>query len=85
MDPVDSHILGYLQGTDTECRPIELADALYYRSDYIEQRCMALAEQGLVQPVGHADTTYIIRGLGRAFLDEELPPRSLETSGSPRQ
>jgi hypothetical protein len=80
MDPVDTRILDHLHQENVELSPAELADSHPYRPDYIEHRCQRLAEQGLLQPVGHVDTVYFVRELGQEFVEREVPTGLLEGS-----
>ncbi len=72
MTRADDRILDLLRDADIAANPSTIAFNIDYDNAYISNRCLELAEGGLLDRVGGDKPIYEITDRGIRYLDDEL-------------
>ncbi|MFC7045430.1 transcriptional regulator [Halobacteriaceae archaeon GCM10025711] len=80
MRPADDAILEFLS-TERAQYPAIIANRLGMHTTFIESRCEALADNGLIEPAT-AEVVYRITDTGLAYLDGSVAVRSADDAAS---
>lgn len=74
MKPADPYILDFMASHGARMKPASIALNVPYSSNWVGQRCRALAKHGLLNS---ADGSYWISDRGKQFAADELEPADL--------
>jgi len=84
MTRADDYILEFLRDADIAANPSTIAFNIDYDNAYISNRCLELAENGLIDRVGGDKPIYEITDLGVRYLDDDLSDdEEAELEGTP--